>query len=87
MGRILAGAWWLVAIILYAVYTSNLIAFLAVDITSKPFNSLRELVEQGEYQYGVEDGIIQMMLFKVGCETVVDDIIYETVQCRLWGNS
>ncbi len=68
VGQILAGAWWLVAIILYAVYTSNLIAFLAVDITAKPFNSLRDLVEQDEYQYGVEDGIVQMMLFKVGCE-------------------
>ncbi len=67
MSQILAGAWWLVAITLYAVYTSNLIAFLAVEITSKPFNSLRELVEQDEYQYGLEDGIVQMMLFKVGC--------------------
>ncbi len=54
-------------------YTSNLIAFLAVDITSKPFDSLRELVEQDEYQYGVEDGIIQMMLFKVGWETAIGD--------------
>ncbi len=71
VGQILAGAWWLVAIILYAVYTSNLIAFLAVDITLKPFNSLEELVEQAEYQYGVEDGIVQMMLFKASLDVAV----------------
>ena len=57
--------WWIVVIVLYAVYTGNLIAFLTVSIPYMPFNTLEGMVGQTEYVYGLEDGIIHMMLFRV----------------------
>ena len=48
-----------------AVFVANLVAFLAVTETSLPFRTLQEMTSQSEYKYGVEDGIVQMMLFQV----------------------
>ena len=47
------------------VFVANLVAFLAVTETSLPFRTLQEMTSQSEYKYGVEDGIVQMMLFQV----------------------
>ena len=46
-------------------FAGNLIAFLAVTKIPLPFETLAEMTSQSEYKYGVEDGIIQMMLFQV----------------------
>ena len=62
----LAQAWWLIVIIMYATYIGNLMASLAVSHISIPFTSLSGMAAQTTYSYGVEDGIIQHMLFKVG---------------------
>ena len=53
------------AIIMYAVYDANLIASLTVTNNALPFNTLDDMVKQKVYRYGVQDGIIQYMLFEV----------------------
>lgn len=63
--RMLAASWWATGIVMYAIYTGNLIAFLTVTHRKMPFNSLEAMVEQSVYSYGVEKGIIQEMLFRV----------------------
>ena len=61
----IAGCWWFMVIVIYAIYTGNLIAFLTVSKTTMPFNSLEAMAAQTDYYYGLEDGIIHMQLFKV----------------------
>ena len=72
--RAVASCWWLVVIVMYAVYTGNLIAFLTVNIPNMPFDTLEGMVAQTDYKYGLEDGIIHMMLFRVNIICVLDCI-------------
>ena len=67
--RILASSWWAIVIIMYAVYTGNLIAFLTVAHRKMPFNTLKDMVQQTVYEFGLETGIVQHMLFKVRVAT------------------
>ena len=65
-GRFVASSLSLVSVVVYAAYTSNMIAILAVEKRTLPFTTLEEMVQQTDYTWGTEDGITQMMLFQVG---------------------
>ncbi|XP_046548114.1 glutamate receptor 3-like [Haliotis rubra] len=54
--RILVAAWWLFTIILASVYSANLIAVFAVPKTAKPFTSLKELLQNTDYKWGLIGG-------------------------------
>lgn len=64
-GRVFMSAWWLYCIILGAVYTGNLIAFLSVIKIKYPYNTLDEMVEQNEYTFGTLGGTYQELSLKV----------------------
>ena len=51
---------------MYAAFTGNMVAILAVEKRVLPFTSLEEMVKQGDYMWGTEDGMVQMMVFQVG---------------------
>ena len=53
-------------LVVYGIYTGNLIAFLTVTELKLPFNSLQEMAQQSQYKYGTEAGIIQLQVFQVG---------------------
>ena len=53
-------------VIFVGVYIGNLTAFLATSKYEPPFNTLREMVDQTEYQYGTERGIFIEKIFTVG---------------------
>jgi hypothetical protein len=67
-GRVVASMWWLISIIVYAVYTGNLIAFLTVTEQKMPFDTLQAMVRQSQYKYGLERGIVQQTLFQVNTQ-------------------
>ncbi|VDD80056.1 unnamed protein product, partial [Mesocestoides corti] len=50
--RLLTGIWWFFALILISTYTANLAAFLTVDTTELPIESVEDLVEQTKIKYG-----------------------------------
>ncbi|CAD5116451.1 DgyrCDS5337 [Dimorphilus gyrociliatus] len=63
-GRYIVGTWWIFVLVIVATYTGNLIAFLTTNIPKLPFSTLEQMAQQKEYAYGLQDGIVQMMLFK-----------------------
>jgi len=65
-GRLVASSLSVVSVVLYAAFTGNMIAILAVEKRTLPFSSLEEMVQQMDYTWGTEDGITQLMLFQVG---------------------
>ena len=65
VGRSIAGGWWFLVLVVYGIYTGNLIAFLTVTELKLPFNSLQEMAQQSQYKYGAESGIIQLQVFQV----------------------
>ena len=63
--RVVASALWFVTVAVYAAFTGNMVAILAVEKRTLPFSSLEEMVQQKDYTWGTEDGIVQMMVFQV----------------------
>ncbi|XP_078609440.1 glutamate receptor ionotropic, kainate 3-like isoform X2 [Branchiostoma floridae x Branchiostoma japonicum] len=62
--RILAGFWWLFALIVVSTYTANLTAFLTVKRLSSPIASLEDLAKQTEIAYGLEKDVFLYNFFK-----------------------
>ncbi|KAM7536292.1 hypothetical protein Aperf_G00000083487 [Anoplocephala perfoliata] len=50
--RLLTGIWWFFALIIISTYTANLAAFLTVDTTELPIESVEDLVAQTKIKYG-----------------------------------
>ncbi|KAF2355932.1 Ionotropic glutamate receptor L-glutamate and glycine-binding domain [Trinorchestia longiramus] len=57
------GLMWVLSLVLYASYTSNLVSFLTVTNPSVPISNLKELVES-EMEYGTRDGSVYIENFK-----------------------
>ncbi len=54
---VMVSFWWLYALVLLATYTGNLIAFLAVENSRPPFQTLLELAtQQHGYEMGTQGG-------------------------------
>ena len=64
-GRFVVGFWWIFAIATVATYTGNLIAFLTVSIDFKPFESVRDMVEESSVTYGFVGGSVLEDLLEV----------------------
>ena len=64
-GRVLVGCFWFFVIAVVAIYTGNLIAFLAVSTVEMPFDTLQGLVSQSALEFGTSDGVALVMLFRV----------------------
>ncbi|KAK2574078.1 Glutamate receptor 2 [Acropora cervicornis] len=63
-GRIMAAAFWFFILILISTYTANLAAFFTIKRTVATINSLEELENQTEFQYGVLDNGSVQTFFK-----------------------
>ena len=60
----LAGVWYLFAMIIIASYTANLAAFLTVTTLERPIKSAEDLALQTQIKYGVVDGGSTMKFFE-----------------------
>ncbi|KAI0208463.1 Glutamate receptor ionotropic, delta-1 [Lamellibrachia satsuma] len=72
--RVVASALWFVTVAVYAAFTGNMVAILAVEKRTLPFSSLEEMVQQKDYTWGTEDGIVQMMVFQTAKGGVYSEI-------------
>lgn len=63
-GRIVGGVWWFFSLILISSYTANLAAFLTVERMVTPINSVDELAQQTEIEYGALVGGSTLSFFK-----------------------
>ena len=64
--RTIFASYWIFVIVVVATFTGNLTAFLTISKADMPFDSLAEMAEQTEFRYGVQEGVVQHMLLKVG---------------------
>ena len=68
--RVMVTSWQLFCLVVSAVYTSNLMAFVAVRIERVPYKTLREVAAQEEYKIGTLGGTIVPNLMQVSvCKT------------------
>ncbi len=67
-----------------ATYKGNIIAMLAVDDTSPPFNSLEELLEMPEYDIGILGGTAWDNLFKVRTHQLEYHNTTSGVDFKIW---
>ncbi|VDN99228.1 unnamed protein product [Rodentolepis nana] len=63
--RLLTGIWWFFALIVISTYTANLAAFLTVDTTELPIESVEDLVAQTKIKYGTLQSGASHDFFKV----------------------
>ena len=63
--RILISCCWIVSITIVGLYTGNLIAFMTVQKSRLPINSLEELAARSDYQAGIVFGEATYSLFQV----------------------
>ncbi len=50
--RLITGIWWFFALIIISTYTANLAAFLTVDTSNLPIESVEDLAAQTKIKYG-----------------------------------
>ncbi|XP_068228490.1 uncharacterized protein [Palaemon carinicauda] len=62
-GRIVFGTAWIMAVVLYAAYTSNLVSFFTVNKMTLPFHNLDELVDSN-YKFGTRTGSVYINNFE-----------------------
>ena len=65
--RCISGAWLLVALVVYTVYSSKLVAMLAISKEVVPFNTLEEMLAQSQYKFGVHHNTIAQLVLQVCC--------------------
>ncbi len=58
--------WWIYCVMLVAIYTGNIISFLSVVKINPPFDSLRGLLDNTDYKFGILGGSGWENDFKVG---------------------
>ena len=63
--RTVIGFWWVYCVIIGATYSANLIAFLAVDKYSPPFETIEDIVAQNEYSFGTLGESVWEIIFQV----------------------
>jgi ionotropic kainate glutamate receptor 2 len=63
--RIIGAIWWFFTLILISSYTANLAAFLTVDRSITPIESVEDLASQSKISYGALDGGSTMTFFRV----------------------
>ena len=63
--RIIVSFWWLFCIVIMATYSGNLIAFLAIDKRTPPFETLHHLADQEEFTFGTLGGSGWLDIFQV----------------------
>ena len=63
--RILISCCWIVSVTIVGLYTGNLIAFMTVQKSRLPINSLEELAANSDYQVGIVYGEATYSLFQV----------------------
>ncbi|KAK3092084.1 hypothetical protein FSP39_025052 [Pinctada imbricata] len=63
-GRIILGIWWVFTIVVLALYTANLAAFLTITLAKTPIKNIAELSAQTEYKPLVKEGTNLISLFK-----------------------
>ncbi|KAK3792934.1 hypothetical protein RRG08_033784 [Elysia crispata] len=63
--RMFLAFWWIFAILLAATYKGNLMAFLLVAKTERPFTTLWDLGTQNVYKWGVTGSTVVEYLFKI----------------------
>ncbi|GFN97068.1 glutamate receptor [Plakobranchus ocellatus] len=64
-GRVFLSFWWIFAIMLAATYKGNLMAFLLVAKTDRPFTTLWDLGNQNVYKWGVTGSTVVEYLFNI----------------------
>jgi ionotropic kainate glutamate receptor 2 len=63
--RIIGAIWWFFTLILISSYTANLAAFLTVDRSITPIESVEDLASQDKISYGALEGGSTMTFFRV----------------------
>ncbi|ELU07172.1 hypothetical protein CAPTEDRAFT_216536 [Capitella teleta] len=63
-GRLLVSTFWFSVITLAAVYSGNLVAFLASSDRTTPFTNLEDVAQQTDYQIGTAEGGSPEMLLR-----------------------
>ena len=58
-------SWMITCIVYSATYSSNLVAFLTVEVEKPPFDSLETLLTQQNYKFGTLGQTFMKNLFKV----------------------
>ena len=65
------GFWWAFCVIVVAVYTGNLVAFLSVKKSVLPFNTFTQLSQDSSYMIGVIGGTAPVTLMQVCIECCI----------------
>lgn len=64
----MGGIWWFFTLIIISSYTANLAAFLTVERTIAPIETVADLAGQSVIQYGTLHGGSTMSFFRVRCQ-------------------
>ncbi|XP_067682112.1 glutamate receptor ionotropic, kainate 2-like [Haliotis asinina] len=73
-GRFLVASWWIFSIVMSATYSAKLIANLAVPMVDKPFTSIKELLQNTDYTWGVVGKSSTYSLLSISKDTDIQEL-------------
>lgn len=73
-GRTMVSAFWLFSIVMAAIYSGNLIAFMTVTKEEAPFQTVRGMVSQDDYKWGTAGGTSWVNIFQSSTNEVFKKI-------------
>ncbi|KAL8595746.1 hypothetical protein ACOMHN_012165 [Nucella lapillus] len=86
VGNVLVMTWWLFALVLTSVYSSQLTSSLTVEPRSLPFRSMAELIQQDTYTWGLMTGTAMETMLQVAVvgSGVWSGVVWSGVVCVVW---
>ena len=85
-GRVILAMWWFMILIVTAMYTANLAAFLTVTRMENGINSISDLITQDEVKWGTVNGTNAEILLGAAKSSELEEVYKRMVSLKIYSS-